>query len=377
MHCQLMLNRTIFAAVVLTMSACSSGIKEVSDKPLVDSAADEISNTTTDEITTSTAEEVVADNSSAANTRLPIPKPANTRLAIPKPASPELSVANKGLIPAPINSAIVAPDAVGTQALRTGRIDSLREAVNSNRSEPPRAPQAEQLNITLTTLRAERGDLESQVALGKAYAYGTPRLEKDPAQARAWLELAALKGDDEAQYELGSLFYSGSGVDLDYFNAREWWIESALQGNLDAQQKLGYLYSEGLGVDQDYGKAKDWYLRAAQRGHAEAQTLLGSLYHEGNRIPHDFNEAFKWYKLAAEQGHAHAQYTVATLYHDGRGTQVDYILCAAWVDVAIANGFDDEFDAKGNCRGQLDDLSNLTATHLANTWKKRYLSDDL
>ena len=238
----------------------------------------------------------------------------------------------------------------------------------------PAEPEPEPLNITLATWRAERGHTESQLALGLAYSRGTPRVEKDMEQAKLWFELASLKGNSQAQYELGKLFYTGQGAAKDYFNAREWWIESALQGNLDAQQKLGYLYSEGLGVERDFDQAKLWYIKAAKQGHAEAQTLLGSLYHEGNRIPTDYAEAFKWYKLAAEQGHAHAQYTLATLYHDGRGTEVDYIQCAAWVDVALANGFDDEYEARANCRGQLDELSNRTATHLADVWKLRYSS---
>jgi len=246
--------------------------------------------------------------------------------------------------------------------------------VPTQKPAPKPVQEEETLNITLATLRAERGDLESQIALGKAYATGTPRVEKDPAKAKLWFELASLKGDSQAQYELGNLFYTGQGVDKDYFNAREWWLESAAQGNLDAQQKLGYLYSEGLGVQRDFEKARLWYSKAAKRGHAEAQTLLGSLYHEGNRIPTDYSEAFKWYKLAAEQGHPHAQYTLANLFHDGLGTKVDYIQCAAWVDVAVANGFDDEYNTKDNCRSQLDELSNRTATHLADVWKQSYLS---
>ena len=259
-------------------------------------------------------------------------------------------------------------------SVEIANFDSAKEPTQKPEPIPEQVPEEETLNITLATLRAERGDVESQLALGKAYATGTPQVGKDPEQARLWFELASLKGDSRAQYELGNLFYTGQGVDKDYFNAREWWLESALQGNLDAQQKIGYLYSEGLGVQRDFDKAKLWYSKAAKRGHAEAQTLLGSLYHEGDRIPVDYSEAFKWYKLAAEQGHPHAQYTLATLFHDGLGTKVDYIQCAAWVDVAIANGFDDEFDTKASCRNQLDDLSNRTATHLADVWMQNYLS---
>jgi len=282
--------------------------------------------------------------------------------------------------PSATNTETPAQIETGTQLITTDddqetpKTAEIANFDNARLPIPKPVPEQETLNITLATMRAERGDLKSQVALGMAYATGTPRVKKDPVQAKLWFELAALKGDSQAQYELGKLFYTGQGADKDYYNAREWWMESALQGNLDAQQKLGYLYSEGLGVQRDFEKAKLWYSKAAKSGHAEAQTLLGSLYHEGNRIPKDYSEAFKWYKLAAEQGHAHAQYTLATLYHDGLGTKTDFIQCAAWVDVAIANGFDDEFNTKAACRNQLDELSNRTATHLADVWKQNYLS---
>ncbi len=267
----------------------------------------------------------------------------------------------------PVTASINEPD---TNSLTTTKLD------NFNSPRHPEGQQAEALDISLTTWRAERGHMESQAALGLAYAYGNG-VEQDPSQAKLWLELASMKGHSRAQYELGQLFYTGRGVSKDYFNAREWWLESALKGDLDAQQKLGYLYSEGLGVKRDFDKAKQWYMQAAKSGHAEAQTLLGSLYHEGNRIPKDYSEAFKWYKLAAEQGHPYAQYTLGTLYHDGFGTQVDYIQCAAWVEVAVANGFDDEYGAGKSCRDQLNEISNRTATHLADTWKKQYLSNGI
>jgi len=56
--------------------------------------------------------------------------------------------------------------------------------VPTQKPAPKPVQEEETLNITLATLRAERGDLESQIALGKAYATGTPRVEKDPAKAK-------------------------------------------------------------------------------------------------------------------------------------------------------------------------------------------------
>ncbi len=311
------------------------------------------------------------------------PEPENTRLVPPSLAdSPVVKPVTRDAIAGPITTDHITTDNSDTQNVTATIVDErLKTALINGFDIPPPAPtapprtqadQSEPLNITLITRRAEQGDVKSQVALGMAYANGTGRLDKDPSKAKEWLELASMKGDSVAQYELGKIFYTGVGAEQDYFNAHGWWLESAAQGNQDAEQKIGYLYSEGLGVKRDFTKAKLWYTKAAEKGHAEAQTLLGSLYHEGNRIPHDYNEAFKWYKLAAEQGHSHAQYTLATLYHDGLGTKVDYIQCAAWVDVAVTNGILDEFNARETCRGHLDELSNRTADHLAETWKKRY-----
>ncbi len=230
-------------------------------------------------------------------------------------------------------------------------------------------------DISVITWRAERGHIESQLMLGKAYADGT-LVEKDIEQARLWLELASMQGDRSAQYELGKMYFSGTGVRRDYLNAREWWIESAISGNDKAQQKLGYLYSEGLGVTQDFTKAKSWYLRAANLGNAEAQTHLGSLYHEGNRIPQDYKEAVKWYQLAARQGHPYAQYTLGILYHDGLGTEADPVKCAAWVEVAKTNGHVDDLGASEACRAKLDEQSLAESVALAEQWKSEYVQNE-
>lgn len=227
-------------------------------------------------------------------------------------------------------------------------------------------------DISVITWRAERGHVDSQFLLGKAYATGN-QVEIDLEQARLWLELASIQGERQAQYELGKMYFTGTGVNKDFLNAREWWIESAISGYDKAQQKLGYLYSEGLGVERDYSQAKNWYLKAANLGNAEAQTLLGSLYHEGNRLPQNYNEAIKWYRLAAKQGHPHAQYALAILYHDGLGTEADPIKCSAWVDVAVANGYTDELGAGKECRSKLDQQSTIEADILADEWKKQFI----
>ena len=71
---------------------------------------------------------------------------------------------------------------------------------------------------------------------------------------------AAERSDADAQYYLGSLYYSGHGV---------------AEG------------SEDYFIPQDYGLAAMWFQKAADKGHARAQFALGVLYDEGqgDRVP--------------------------------------------------------------------------------------------
>ncbi len=60
-------------------------------------------------------------------------------------------------------------------------------------------------------------------------------------KAVAWLILAAEKGYPQAQYELGSLYFRGVGVDLDYGKAEQWWLDATAAGQADAGVALAML----------------------------------------------------------------------------------------------------------------------------------------
>ena len=60
-----------------------------------------------------------------------------------------------------------------------------------------------------------------------------------------------------------------------------WYLEMAEQGDKDAQYNLGSIYETGFGVNIDMKEAVKWYSRAAQQGHQVSQLKLGMLYHLG------------------------------------------------------------------------------------------------
>ncbi|MCH8262051.1 MAG: SEL1-like repeat protein [Proteobacteria bacterium] len=91
------------------------------------------------------------------------------------------------------------------------------------------------------------------------------------------LQPLAVKGDSNAQFQLGALFYQGKGVQRDYTQAFLWYRRAAQQGNSDAQYSLGNMYLMGEGIKQDDYQARQWYEKAAEQGHGSAQHNLESL----------------------------------------------------------------------------------------------------
>ncbi len=87
----------------------------------------------------------------------------------------------------------------------------------------------------------------------------------------------AIRGDSDAQFQLGALFYQGKGVQRDYTQAFLWYRRAAQQGNADAQYSLGNMYLMGEGIKQDDYQARQWYEKASEQGHEGAQHNLASL----------------------------------------------------------------------------------------------------
>jgi len=66
-----------------------------------------------------------------------------------------------------------------------------------------------------------------------------------------WRPLAE-QGDEDAQYNLGIMYYNGRGVPQNYKSAVKWYKLAANQGSNDAQWNLGVMYSDGTGVEKNY-----------------------------------------------------------------------------------------------------------------------------
>lgn len=103
----------------------------------------------------------------------------------------------------------------------------------------------------------------------------TQGFNKSEAGTNTWvtniIQRFAKEGDADAQYTLGTLYRSGTGVPKNEGKAFKWYQKAAEQGMADAQYNLGLMYASGDGVTEDNSIAVDWIFRAAQQGHKDAE----------------------------------------------------------------------------------------------------------
>ena len=179
------------------------------------------------------------------------------------------------------------------------------------------------------------------LAAGGDYQLGLSAYDRgDYAEALAqWLPLAE-RGDPEAQYRVGRLYYYGRGVGQDYAQAGEWYLGAAEKGHARSQSNLALMYEQGRGFPADDELAAKWYAKAAEQGRAVSQNNLGRLYEEGRGVARSDQRAAELYAAAAKKGYAEAQYRLGRMYETGRGVTQDSKKAKKWYRKASNNGYD-------------------------------------
>jgi len=124
-----------------------------------------------------------------------------------------------------------------------------------------------------------------------------------------WLryyQMAAERGDPEAQMKMGWAYDKGDGVKHDAKLAVDWYRRAALQNEPTAQYNLALLLIEGRDVSKDVPTGIEFLTHAAAQNLILAQTYLASLYEQGKVVEKNDAEAVKWLTRAANNGDAAA-----------------------------------------------------------------------
>jgi uncharacterized protein len=80
--------------------------------------------------------------------------------------------------------------------------------------------------------------------------------------------------DPSDNYVRGIRYFDHKSFEM----ARQSWEPMAKAGDCDAEYRMGTLYFLGAGVPMDYKAAHEWWLTAANKGQAFAQFLLAVMY---------------------------------------------------------------------------------------------------
>lgn len=174
---------------------------------------------------------------------------------------------------------------------------------------------------------ADQGFARAQFNLGLMYRSGSG-VTKDDKLGLDWIRKAAEQGNADAQCSLASYYY----VRGDEKKYTDLFMKAAEQGNAEAQSMIGFFYSK-YDVEEDCVKSFEWSLKSAKQGNANGQSHLGYLYYYGKGVKKDLKKAFEWYMKAAEQNYcSDAQSKIADMYLDGEGVSQDYDKYLEWKD---------------------------------------------
>lgn len=124
---------------------------------------------------------------------------------------------------------------------------------------------------------ADGGHAKAMYQLGLMYLEGDGDLERDHQKALHLMKLAAEQGLEQAQTELGVMYYEKGDMD----SAALFFSRAAKKQDAVGQYYLGLCYLQGWGVECNPCKAADLLRQSAQEGHAPAMHSLAQLFEEG------------------------------------------------------------------------------------------------
>lgn len=184
---------------------------------------------------------------------------------------------------------------------------------------------------------AKRGDANAEYNLGTRYLLGNG-VQQNYQTALAWYQAAAAKGNANALNTIGSLYYEGLGVGQNFATALQWFQRAAARGDANAENDTGLMYDYGLGVARDYATALHWYQLSAAQGNGYAQSNIGYMHDYGHGVPQDDAVARQWYQWSAAQGNEYGEYNLGYTYEHGRGVPPDDATALKLYQLAAAQG---------------------------------------
>ncbi|ELW69957.1 Protein sel-1 like protein 2 [Tupaia chinensis] len=175
---------------------------------------------------------------------------------------------------------------------------------------------------------AERGDVQIQ----KALYYFLKAAKAGSANAMAFIGKMYLEGNAAAPQNNATAFkYFSMAANKNYAEALKYFQKAAEKGWPNAQFQLGFMYYSGSGVWKDYKVAFKYFYLASQSGQPLAIYYLAEMYATGTGVLRSCRTAVELYKGVCELGHWAEKFLTAYFaYKDGDidSSLVQYALLA-------------------------------------------------
>lgn len=128
------------------------------------------------------------------------------------------------------------------------------------------------INITEERIEAERKLIVENEKIMEEY-------RSQLANKEFWMKFdeltaSAMEGDAASQYTLGTMYYSGEDIDIDYEQAVFWFKEAAKQKHADAMYYLGLCYVNGTGTEKNETTGQGFIRQAAKLGSKPAEKAI-------------------------------------------------------------------------------------------------------
>jgi hypothetical protein len=218
--------------------------------------------------------------------------------------------------------------------------------------------------------------VEQEIKLANDYLAGRG-VKRDLKQSAYWFEMAAKRGDPQAQVQIGYFYEAGIGVPKDPERAAHWYQLAASGGLASANVNLGVLYFWGIGVKKNEQLAIQLFRLAANHQSGLADCYLGDVYYLGTGVPRDPTEGQYWYQKGAEMHNPQAEYNLGLLFFDRPDHAQDLRKAANLLRKSSAAGYVPAMYSLGLLLARNPDLSKssdeairlLNDSANAGTWK--------
>ncbi|EJK72978.1 hypothetical protein THAOC_05431 [Thalassiosira oceanica] len=152
--------------------------------------------------------------------------------------------------------------------------------------------------LAMIQKRVHKGDAAAISHLGHKYYFGQLGLAKDVTRAvELWTEAAEL-GSVKAHSELGNVFYTGKGVEVDRARGIHHCQQAAMKGHVESRHNLGIVEYEN-GIHQ---VAVQHFTISAKMGNERSLNGIKDMFKKGHATKEQYAEALLGYRDASLEG---------------------------------------------------------------------------